>query len=216
MAIAYQAQSTGSVFFSTSLTFSHTPSGTDRVLIVSVTSLDTSATITATFNGVSMTQIATLDNNGVYRQTAFYLVNPSATTANVVVTSTVTDIIRACAVTYSGAQQDSSVIDGSNSGFNDGVILNTTITTSNSGTWGISCVGGEETPPVPDSQTSRSVSSDEGARIADTNGAMSVGSNTATLPSNGGFAAHSNIFFGIKESAGSSPVTNPSFLLNFI
>lgn len=217
MAVAFNSATTGSVTGSTTLTFSHTPAGSNRVLIVCATSTTNSAALSATFNGVSMTQIAQLNvsQNGAYRHAAFYLNVPDATTANVVVTSASSANIRACAATYTGVMQDSSVIDGSNSGQNDGVSnLNVAITTTYSGTWGVSCVGGYDSTTNPTSQTSRSDSTGitPESRISDTNTSLTPGSNTATIGGNGGFADNSNIYFGIRE-AGAAPTANPKFLM---
>lgn len=218
MAVAFQSQSVGTVAGSTTLTFSHTPSGTNRVLIVDVVCLNASSVLSVTFNGNAMTQISSQINvAGLYRHAAFYLNNPTASAANVVVTSVSSTDIRACAATYSDAMQTSAVIDGSNTGSNDGIAnLSVTITTSFSGTWGCSCVGDEGGPTTPNSQTSRSTSvSSPGAKIADTNASISIGPNTSTLASNGGFTTRSNIYFGIRQ-AGAAAAPTTGFLMQYL
>ena len=214
MAIAFNAVTTGTTAGATTLTFSHTPAGSDRLLVVNAGCGSASATLTATFNGVAMTQITTLNTN--FRHTAFYLFAPSASTADVVITSTISTDIEGVATSYTGCLQSSSVIDGFNSGQNAGnAVLNVSITTSNTGTWGVSCAG-TDTNDIPsvDSQTSRgSIGTNAPAlAIYDTNASLTSGSNTASMPNNGGLYSNQLIYFGIREG-GAAPATNSNFLM---
>jgi hypothetical protein len=112
MAIAFNAASTGETGSGPSLTVSHACSGSDRVLVVTVstwTTTDPAPTPTATYNGVSMTQITThafpftlVDSFA--RITMFRLVAP-ATGANDIVISSATAEIVLSAASYTGVDQ---------------------------------------------------------------------------------------------------------------
>lgn len=217
MVIAFNAVTTGTTAGATTVTFSHTPAGSNRLLIVNASCSVAGATLTATFNGVAMTQIITLNTN--IRQAAFYLFAPAASAQNVVVTSSSSAAIGAVATSYTGCLQSSSVIDGSNSGANSGSSnLNVAITTGNTGTWGVSCAASDTNDiPTVNSQTSRGSTSttNSGVAIYDTNAALTVGSNTATMPNNGGFYGNQLIYFGIRESgAVAAPTTG--FLMQYL
>lgn len=92
------------------------PSGSDRLLLVRVHALRTSETdftMTATFNGVSMTEAITLagtSSSRLHRTSYFYLIAPTVTTANIVVSMSASisgAIIAAC--TLLGAAQSSPI-----------------------------------------------------------------------------------------------------------
>lgn len=93
------------------------PSGTDRLLLVRAHAMRTSETdftMTMTFNGVSLTEAVTITGSGSsrwHRTSIFYLINPTVTTANIVLTcggATVGGaVIAAC--TLFGASQTSPI-----------------------------------------------------------------------------------------------------------
>lgn len=217
MAVAFNAQSTGSTASGTTLTFAHTPAGSNRLLVVQATSNSSSVTFTATFNGVSMTQITTQSN--LIRQTVFYLFAPTASAQNVVITASSSTGIKGIAVSYTGCLQTSSVIDGFSSGNNDGMgNLSVSITTANTGTWGVSCLGTDSSSTASvTSQTSRASlgTNSPGMSNYDTNASLTPGSNTATSPGNGGFFSIYLIYFGIRE-ASATPAPTTGFLMQYI
>lgn len=117
MAIAYdtktEAQTSGSGV--NPLNFSHTCSGSDRFLYVAVTTINRSATPTATYNGVSMTPVYT--NIPVFSTTwehaGFYLVNPASGSNTVSISCTVgsgNNTIRAGATSYTGVDQTTPIL----------------------------------------------------------------------------------------------------------
>jgi len=103
------ATSTGSIGTgNTSLTFAHTTSGTNRTLIVFGYSLSIANTMSATYNGVSMTLAHTSQAAGYGTTFAFVLVNPAIGTNNVVLTYTdSTKITYGWAVSVTGTYQTS-------------------------------------------------------------------------------------------------------------
>jgi len=105
-AIAYDASSQGTVD-STSLTFSHTVTGTDTILFVEAGQWQTGDAITGvTFNGTAMTlvdkqQVGSI-NTYVY---LYYLIAPATGTHDVVISSSGSADIRGAAASYTGAAQ---------------------------------------------------------------------------------------------------------------
>lgn len=109
MAIAFDAQSKDSASFQsgTSFSWTHTCSGSDRYLIVSVFTFTPAGTLTApTYNGVSMTQIQVTDLSGSNKLWLFGLVAP-ATGANTVSFSfsSSNSFVAGVATSYTGVDQ---------------------------------------------------------------------------------------------------------------
>lgn len=214
MAIAYSAVSSGdSAVNAISLTYSHTTSGVDRFLVVSVNT-DNNATCTGvTYAGVSMTQVTSLFDaaSGTTRY-VFYLVNPTSGANNVVVSMTAsTGRIHSIATSYTGVAQTSTFgAFASNVG-------NTTTSTSTltvgSGYWvhvsafrlGLGTLASNKTDRLNLSGTNQNSLS------ADTNGISATGSQsfTVTAVSNGNNI--STIAFSFRQ-----PTSGGAFLLNMI
>lgn len=109
-AVAFDAitntNSTG--FTSTAFTFSHTTSGSDRGLIVCVANDNTiDQTFTATYNGVSMTQVSTQVYGASVppRVTVFRLENPATGTNDVVLTPSDNTTFGVAAISFTGVHQ---------------------------------------------------------------------------------------------------------------
>ena len=105
MAIAFNS-ATSTNGDASSFTFSHTPAGADRILLVYIAYKDsTDAESTVVFN---TTESLTRLSQGSYGATQFgslwYLLNPTATTANVVVTLTTAERAAIGAVSYTGVE----------------------------------------------------------------------------------------------------------------
>jgi hypothetical protein len=128
MAIAFDAAANGGT---TASTWSHTCSGSDRILFVAVTTLGGS-TPTATYNSVSMTSIGS-QNTGPnnYKCTLFYLLAP-ATGSNTVEISGSND--QGCSASYTGVEQ-SGVPDATNTGSNSASTLSVSTTTVVGNCW---------------------------------------------------------------------------------
>lgn len=106
MAIAFDTTTTSSLWSSvTSITFSHTCSGSDRMLFVA-TANNTGANISGvTYNGVAMTQIWTINNAAPSKMYFWYLIAPATGANNITVTATGTCSIIAKSVSYTGVKQ---------------------------------------------------------------------------------------------------------------
>lgn len=108
MAIAFDASSQGqNGGASATLTFSHTCSGSNRILFVNTGCHTSVATITGvTYNGVAMTSvIAPITSPDNFYMRLWYLLAPATGANNIVVTASATDGIAAQAASYTGAAQ---------------------------------------------------------------------------------------------------------------
>lgn len=131
MAIAIDATSQATSVTNTSLTWSHTCSGTNRILFVAC-GIPTANTITGvTYNGVAMAllnklQVASGSGRFFY---LYYLANPATGANNIVVTSSGSDVLRACAASYTGAAQ-TGIPDSQNTAYNGAVAASASLTGS--------------------------------------------------------------------------------------
>lgn len=98
---------------STSLTYAHTCTGSNLILLVAVVAVTASDVITGvTYNGVSMTKIAGQLYGGVAYQYLYYLVAPSTGANNIIVSSSSSVLLQSQAVSYTGVVQSSPTITG--------------------------------------------------------------------------------------------------------
>jgi len=145
MAIAYDSSSSGYTASGSSLTFSHTCSGSNRILFVGVGPYSAGSTITGvTYNGVSMTLIATSGASAVGGQHAlmYYLINPTSGANNVVVSASSSIKIAAVSASYTGAlqtgQPDSSATNN-DPGPGNVTTLTGSTTVASSACWTVMC-----------------------------------------------------------------------------
>lgn len=113
MAIAFDSSTYGaSAGAASSITFSHTTSGSDRILFVYVT-INNTNTVSVTYGGNAMTSIAVNTGSFNHYQSLWYIIAPTSGANNVVV-SVSSATIRAYAASYTGAAQtgqpDASVV----------------------------------------------------------------------------------------------------------
>lgn len=114
-AIAIDGHASGAVSSgapAATLTFSHTTSGSNRVLFVHTLMATANTPVTATYNGVSMTALSSTIDNAGYHSEMFCLVAPATGAHNVVVTqSSGTNLILGASVSLTGANQDCALFD---------------------------------------------------------------------------------------------------------
>lgn len=113
MAIAFDSSTYGASAASAgTLTFSHTTSGSDRILFVYVT-IQNANSVSVTYAGNAMTSIHVNTGSFSHYQSLWYIIAPTTGANNVVVTAT-SATIRAYASSYTGASQtgqpDASVV----------------------------------------------------------------------------------------------------------
>lgn len=111
--ILFDANSTESTQGDTSLTWSHTCTGTDRILFVAVSQFRSGAplTVTGTYDGVSMTELSTqtYGAGGDQKLTVLYLVNPASGTNDIVLSVGSTSWMAAAAASFTGVDQTTPV-----------------------------------------------------------------------------------------------------------
>lgn len=184
MAIAFDVASGGHVATTTSLTWSHTCSGENRILFVG-TRMDGTATISSvTYNGVALTPVQT--RIGADLVSLYMLVNPASGSNTVAVNLTSSKYIVGISSSYNGADQISQP-DSSNtrtaSTTTSGNISTTVVVTSS---WSVliakaassSITGGVNA-------TIRATGDNAEMAFMDSNGALAAGSQTMACTSAG-------------------------------
>lgn len=192
MAIALDLASTISAqAATTSLTFAHTCTGSDRILFVYAGNIVASPNITGvTYNGVAMTEVghaATQSNEFTY---LWVLVAPATGANNVVITANASSKIAGGAISYTGAKQSAQP-----DSFNTGVgVAATTLTVSTtvvaSGCWLVGAGStGNGTIAAGTGMTQRANRAGDGtfdaAITGDSNGTVATGSQSLQI-TNGG------------------------------
>lgn len=119
-----------------SLTYSHTVTGSNTLLIVGWYAFNTTATFSSvTYNGVAMSQLATRGADGTGGEIYLYgLLNPTTGANNIVISYSGTKQIFACSASYTGVKQ-SGLPDSSTTNTNSGTSVTTTTTTVADNTW---------------------------------------------------------------------------------
>jgi hypothetical protein len=159
MAISFDATS-GTTGSGTTVTYSHTCSGTNTILFVAACSYTADRITGITYNGVSMTFI-----NKTSRSTAFislyYLINPSTGANNVVVSSSPSDTIHSISVSYAGVKQSAQPDNNTTTSAGTQTVA-TTLTTVASNTWSVhAAMNADQTgTPSASDYTSRNTQSD--------------------------------------------------------
>lgn len=179
MAIAFDAASGDFVNPGTSLTFSHTCSGSDRFLVVGVTcDPDTPAT-GVTFNGDAMT-LQESHRQGTTRVLQMWVLNnPDAATGDIVVTGGTNAFIGGTAASYTGVNQTGQPeVEAEEGATADTLEVN--ITTSTDNAWTV-MVGKTEAGSIG-AGASTTKRDDDGIAITgifDSNGAITPAGATA-------------------------------------
>lgn len=198
MAIAFDASASG-IGASPTLTFAHTCTGSNRLLIVGAMSQSGDVVTGVTYNGVAMTQIQHTSANGedVY---LFSLVAPATGANNVVVSSSSGDVY-GTSVSYTGVAQVSPD-DGSSNGTTTAITTNLTVTTTVDNDW---LVGGGRGLSTANTNSTRRV--DAIFDMFDTNAAQTpAGSKTMVI--NTDTAGFPWVAMGIEPAVAASGPAN--------
>ena len=151
MAIAFNAESHGETNTATT-SLSHTPAGSDRVMIVATVGRNAYASSCVFNTSESLTTLYSYDN-GIYYMRFFGLAAPTATTANVVTTwgQNIGNYQSATVVTFTGVEQGTyldatGTAGNSGTGFNMSISMSTTsdqcwVVSTGNGPSGISMLG---------------------------------------------------------------------------
>lgn len=183
---------------SSSATWSHTCTGSSLVLFVGVlmVRISTNSIPTATYNGVSMTQISntvTVSPSGLGDMYMFYLANPATGSNNVVVSYLSTGIlgVNGVSLSYTGASQ-TGIPDSSNSGNGSGTSFSVSTTVVASNCWVVAMLSDSSANIIATAPFVLRNGNGE-VEIGDSNGTVSTGSYssgaTGTSGTWGGIAA---------------------------
>lgn len=213
MAIAFDSAASSGVY-STSTTYSHTTSGSDRLLILGVT-IGTGVSIsgTPTYAGVSMTQIGTMQSGAgtVFDKTYFYYLIAPATGANdVVVNASSTAYIYPCTASYTGVDQTNPInVSGQNT--TSGTTITQSVTTTADNAWLVGyCVACTSNTLVEGANTTLRVSNGPNwSEIGDSNGPKTPTGSYALNWS--GSSDNRVIFVSALKPASSSSTVNSNF-----
>lgn len=208
-AISYDSSSGGTVNPSTSLTFTHTVTGSNTVLICSLLSNNTVTGIT--FNGDALTQIKKLFDNSTWYNYLYGMIDPDAGAHNVVVSNSQSTVIFASCASYAGVDT-ATFPDSSNSsvGGTGGFVTTYTTTTVANG-WLVTGIAGEDGGVTAGtSTTSRDIrSAQEG--IGDSNGSVgSAGSHNLTWFKGGTANTEAMTILALAPYVSSTPSSTPS------
>ena len=175
----------------TSLTWSHTCTGSDLVLFVSAATNGNSDRISGiTYNGVAMTRVPTngFVGDGSTQPVSsymYYLINPATGAHNVVISVPGNSSnISGDSMSYTGAYQVSQP-DSSAKNNGSGATLALTTTVVASGCWLLSTFMNLNARSAPGGTTGRGAN----GMTVDSNGTVSTGSNTHTWGGSAGSAA---------------------------
>lgn len=146
--IALDAVSSGRSGGANSVTFAHTTSGSDRILVVQISIQDSNhanlPVTSVTYNSVALTKIRHDEATGNNRTELWYLVAPATGTNNVVVTITGNvGELAAGAMTFTGVDQ-SSPIDANNGATGNSNAASASLTTVSSNAWLVAVCSAED------------------------------------------------------------------------
>lgn len=190
MAIALDSTGTATQSLSNSVTFSHTCSGSDRILFVNAAAayagLGTVSSVT--YNGVAMTLIDFCNPQANFYQSLWYLVAPDTGTHNVVITGSGGAVLTTGgSASYTGASQ-TGVPDSSAKATTIGTSLNQSTTTVADNSWVVgACITGATSITAGAGITSRSEldSANGSTLLGDSNGVKSPAGSYSMTFTNG-------------------------------
>lgn len=145
MALAFDVNSGSSTGAGTSLTWSHTTTGSNLVLVVGILTADNNTDFITgvTYNSVALTRINTAITNNNRRNYLYILGNASSGANNIVISASGSTSIYASACSYTGGA--SSPLDANNTGTTSGTSLTTSLTTVADNCWLVGFVYAELT-----------------------------------------------------------------------
>jgi len=221
MAIAFDASSSGSGV-TTSLTYAHTCTGSNRYLAVAMNNNTASATITAiTYAGVSMgTAVDALVNSGANTYLyMFNLVAPASGANNVVITASPSTNINSISLSFTGAKQTNQPdAHGTvTSSISSGADQTKAITTVAANAWMIAFGHGAGDPVTAGTGTTSRATSGNAMFGTYSSNPIVTPASTSMSMTNSGFGTLSVTMLALSLSpAVASATAQPAFLLNFL
>lgn len=182
MPIAFDAATNGGSATTTSLTFAHTTSGSDRVLIVNAVVEQGADDITdISYNGVPMTRVD-FGNQGGFTVYMYILVAPALGTNNVVVTLNTNIFVAANAISYTGCAQTGQPDNFTKQLTNSNTTQTTSLVTVVDNCWTVLSSCGYTLPPVAGTGSTSRGLNNNAMNYYDSNAAITpAGSYSMTL-----------------------------------
>lgn len=212
-AIAFDNSANGTAN-STSLTYSHTCTGSNLYLVVGSSPVVSGGenTNSITYNSVSMTQAVPQGDSSNLVNSLWGLINPSTGVNNVVISVTSTANIYSVSASYSGAKQSGQpdATGSANPGAGSPVSTITVgVTPVATNCWAVSYIGNEGGNALTASTNVNSVrgSNSNHASLGDSNGVV-----TAGVAYNMTWTCTSQFLSGVALSIAPAPSTNSGFL----
>lgn len=131
MAIAVDSTSTGAAAAGTTITVSHTCTGSNLVLVSVVAASDGVSTPSVTYDGVSMSLVKSINDTGKMSSFMFVLVGPNTGTHDIVVTKDSGSDFGVASVSFSGAGGYSATGSANSSSSGTASVTTTTATSGN-------------------------------------------------------------------------------------
>lgn len=196
--IAFDAFGSGSALPGTSVTFSHTTGGSDRIILVGTNKSgnETDDITGVTYAAVSTTLIASIGAGATLRAYMWILVNPTSETNDVVVSSSASQNIRCTSVSYTGAKQTGQPDASATNSGTTGTSITTTVTTVADNCWDISFLGSS-------SSAAKTAGAGIGSYRGNVNSIANIGDSNAVISPAG---AHSMTWEGFSEGDSSGVV----------
>lgn len=138
MAIKLDTSTDGGGTTGTSLTWSHTCSGSNRILFVATRGGggESDRIVGLTYNGQAFTKVGTATEPGDSQVVnLWYMLNPPTGAHNIVITISPSGFISACAASYNGVRQVSQPDNSSTTTASNSAGITSSITTNKNGCW---------------------------------------------------------------------------------
>lgn len=204
MAIAFDAGTQGGFTSGTSHTFTHTVTGSDRLLFVHGFKNASSDTLNScTYNGVSATLITSITPASSRRVYLWYLIAPSTGSNTVAVGSSSSTAIGANAVSYTGAQQ-SGVPDAQATASSSTTPSVTSVTTVADNCWAVlAVIGNNANSTASTNSTLRASNATYGdGDTYDNNGAITPAGSYSMTVTHAGVAPLARIIASFAPASG--------------
>ncbi len=207
MALAFDAIAGADDFSgsATSLTYAHTCTGANRLLVVTVALVGATDDVTGvTYNGVALTRIGFVGNAGTQACASFlyYLIAPASGANNVVISVSPGQNISGRSVSYTGAKQTGQPDSSATNNTSTGTTLALTTTVVATGSWLASSYFNLNGRTIPVGTSDRG-----GSMLADSNGTVSTGSNTQTWTTDTSGSAQVGVIASIAPAIDSVSVS---------
>ena len=211
MAIAFDAQSSsGTYSVATSLSWSHTCTGTNRVLIVAArgTSGASDVITGVTYAGVALTKVGSSYKGSSDRWVSLWrLVGPATGANTITISASTSDILMGSSASYTGAGSVSTTTTNATAAA--ALTVSTSYTTQAANAWVVATVGNDQAAATAGASTAVRGSISSGICLADSNAAVSSPSSRTLVINVTPAGTWATVAAAIYE-VGNSPSVSPS------